>query len=84
MARPLLEDDLWVAMELLLSPEPPRPKGGRPRIPNRQVFTGILFVLKTGIPWELLPKEMGCGSGMTCWRRLKEWQEDGTWKRIQP
>jgi transposase len=49
----LLEDDLWVAMELLLSPEPPRPKGGRPRIPNRQVFTGILFVLKTGIPWEL-------------------------------
>src|SRR5215210_4597485 len=82
MARPMLEDDFWAAMELLLPPRPPRPKGGRPPVPNRQALTGILFVLRTGIPWELLPKEMGCGSGMTCWRRLKDWQEDGTWKRI--
>ncbi len=82
MARPLLEDDLWAAMELLLPPDPPRPKGGRKRIPNRQVLTGILFVLRSAIPWELLPKEMGCGSGMTCWRRLKQWQEAGVWKRI--
>jgi len=59
MARPLLEGDLWAAMELLLPPEPPRPKGGRKRIASRQVLTGILFVLRTGIPWELLPKEMG-------------------------
>ena len=59
MAKPLLEEDLWAALELLLPPEPPKPKGGRPRVPNRQVVTGILFVLRSGIAWELLPKELG-------------------------
>jgi len=39
-------------------------------------------VLKTGIPWQYLPKEMGCGSGMTCWRRLKDWQKAGVWDKI--
>jgi transposase len=39
---------------------------------HRKVLTGILFVLKTGIPWEALPQELGCGSGMTCWQRLHE------------
>jgi transposase len=51
-------------------------------VDNRATLRGILFVLKTGIPWEMLPKEMGCGSGMTCWRRLKEWHEAGVWKRL--
>jgi transposase len=46
------------------------------------VLTGILFVLQTGIPREYLPQEMGCGSGMTCWRRLREWQEAGVWQRL--
>jgi transposase len=54
--------------------------GGRPRVPDRAVLTGNIFVLKSGIPWEMLPKEMGCGSGTTCWRRLKEWQEAGVWR----
>ncbi len=49
---------------------------------DRAALTGILFVLKTGISWEMLPKEMGCGSGMTCWRRLKEWHETGVWRRL--
>ena len=48
-------------------------------MPNRAALTGILFVLKTGLPWEYLPKEMECGSGMTCWRRLHEWQQAGVW-----
>jgi transposase len=65
-----------------LPKEPPKPKGGRPRVNDRAAFTGILFVLKTGIPWEMLPQEMGCGSGMTCWRRLKEWHQAGVWKRL--
>lgn len=60
MAKALLPDDLWEVIAPLLPPEPPKPKGGRPRIPDRAALTGILFVLKSGIPWEMLPKEMGC------------------------
>ncbi len=83
MAKPLLPDELWEIIEPLLPPLPPvGPKGGRPPVPHRPVLTGILFVLKTGIPWEDLPVEMGCGCGMTCWRRLRDWQADGTWDKI--
>ncbi|MBK8915356.1 MAG: transposase [Phycisphaerales bacterium] len=46
------------------------------------MLAGILFVLKTGIPWEYLPQEMGCGSGMTCWRRLRDWQRAGVWGKL--
>src|SRR5215207_7808763 len=77
MAKELVTDELWQTIEPLLPPEPPKLQGGRPRIDNRAALTGIVFVLKSGIPWEMLPKEMGCGSGMTCWRRLKEWHEAG-------
>ena len=84
MAKPLLPDVLWQEIEPLL-PEP-KPRRfrypGRKPIDNRKALTGILFVLKSGIPWELLPQEMGCGSGMTCWRRLRDWQEAGVWKAV--
>ena len=82
MPKPLVTDELWAVVEPLLPKEPPKPKGGRPRIDDRAALTGILFVLKTGIPWEMLPQEMGCGSGMTCWRRLKQWHEVGVWERL--
>ena len=82
MAKPLLTDELWDIINPLLPSPQPHPKGGRPPVPNRQALTGILFVLKTGIPWEDLPQEMGCGSGMTCWRRLRDWQEAGVWEDI--
>lgn len=82
MAKPLLSDELWQLIEPLLPQRPPRPKGGRPPVDDRKALTGILFVLKTGIPWEDLPVEMGCGCGMTCWRRLRDWQADGTWGKI--
>src|SRR5215212_2121835 len=82
MAKELVTDELWEVVEPLLPEEPPKPKGGRPRIDDRAALTGILFVLKSGIPWEMLPKEMGCGSGMTCWRRLREWQEAGVWEQL--
>ncbi len=83
MPKPLVTDELWAVVEPLLPKEPPKPQGGRPRVGDRAALTGILFVLKTGIPWEMLPKEMGCGSGMTCWRRLRDWQKAGVWERLQ-
>src|SRR5215217_3541246 len=83
MAKPLVTDELWEVIEPLLPEEPPKPNGGRLRIDDRAAPTGILFVPKSGIPWEMLPQEMGCGSGMTCWRRLKEWHEASVWDRLQ-
>lgn len=85
MAKALLPDELWQEIDPLLPPAKPRRfrYPGRKPIDNRQALTGILFVLKSGIPWELLPQEMGCGSGMTCWRRLRDWQEAGVWQAIQ-
>src|SRR5918992_491323 len=82
MAKKLVTDELWEVVEPLLPEEPPKPKGGRPRIDDRAVLTGILFVLKSGIPWEMLPQEMGCGSGMTCWRRRRDWHAAGVWERL--
>src|ERR671917_2729937 len=82
MSRPRVPDDLWEAIEPLLPKEPPKPKGGRPRIPDRAALGGIIFVLRTGTPWRLLPQELGCGSGWTCWRRLRDWQAAGIWERL--
>src|SRR5512135_2483007 len=84
MAKPLVDDILWAAIEPLLpAPKPRRGRyPGRKLIDHRQALSGILFVLKTGIPWEYLPREMGCGSGMTCWRRLRDWQQAGVWQRL--
>jgi transposase len=83
MAKPLLPDHLWLTLKPLLPAHPPHSKGGRPFRDDRQALTGILFVLKTGIPWEDLPQEMGCGSGMTCWRRLRDWTRAGVWPTVQ-
>ena len=63
MKRPLVTDELWSIIEPLLPAKRPKPKGGRPRVADRAVLTGILFVLRSGIPWEILPQEMGCGFG---------------------
>jgi len=84
MAKPLVDDGLWELIQPLLPPPKPRRRlyPGRRPLDNRKVLTGILFVLKSGIPWEMLPQEMGCGSGMTCWRRLREWQEAGIWQQL--
>ena len=82
MTKPLVSDELWAVVAPLLPPEPLKPKGGRPRVSDRAALAGIIFVLKSGIPWEMLPQEMGCGSGMTCWRRLRDWQEAGVWDAL--
>jgi transposase len=82
MSKLLVSDELWAVMAPLLPAEPAKPKGGRPRLDDRKVLTGIIFVLKNGIGWDLLPSEMGCGSGMTCWRRLRDWNRAGVWERL--
>ena len=79
----LITRELWK----LIEPQLPRPKpsktgAGRPRLSDRAALNGILFVLRTGIPWEDLPQELGWGSGMTCWRRLRDWQAAGVWHRL--
>ena len=82
MAKPTLPDELWSILQPLLPVHTPSPKGGRPRIDDRSAVTGILFVLRTGIPWEYLPQELGCGAGMSCWRRLRDWQQAGVWQKL--
>jgi transposase len=83
MAKELVSDALWATIEPLLPPHRAKPgMRGRPPVDDRAALTGILFVLKSGIPWEMLPVEMGCGSGMTCWRRLRDWHEAGVWQKL--
>lgn len=82
MAFKLVSDRLWKEIHPLLPPEAPKPKGGRPRLPDRACLTGIVYVLRTGMPWRLVPTELGCGSGVTCWRRLQAWTQAGVWPRI--
>ena len=81
MSKPLVTDELWALVEPLLPRHEPSPRGGKPRVPDRVCLTGILFVLKTGIPWEDFPCEMGC-CGMTLWNRLDEWRRAGVWQRL--
>ncbi len=82
MAFTLLPDRLWNEIQPLLPREKPKPKGGRPRVHNRACLTGIVFMLRTGMPWNFIPAELGCGSGVTCWRRLRDWTKAGVWPRI--
>ncbi|WP_406144274.1 IS5 family transposase [Streptomyces sp. NBC_01012] len=79
----IVSDDLWERIEPLLPCRERRFRHpGRKPLPDRQVLCGILFVLHTGIQWEYLPKELGFGSGMTCWRRLQVWNEVGVWEQL--
>ena len=82
MARQWVSDELWGEIAPLLPPEPPKPKGGRPRIPNRKCLMGIVFVLRTGCAWNDLPAELGCGDGSTCWRRFRLWTRAGVWPAV--
>jgi transposase len=82
MAAALVPDALWKLVEPFLPPAPSRSKGGRPRVPDRACLTGILVVLRSGIPWQMLLQELGCGSGMTCCCRLRDWQKASIWDLV--
>ena len=81
MSKLIVTDELWALVEPILPGHEPSPKGGHPPVPDRVCLTGILFVLKTGIPWEDFPHEMGC-CGMTLWNRLDAWRRAGVWREL--
>lgn len=82
MASPwVVSDELWSVIEPVLPKRPPNVRGAKP-LPDRLVLQCILFALFTGIGWEDLPQGLGFGSGMTCWRRLRDWQQRGVFERV--
>ena len=83
MPPTLVDDELWELIQPLLPRKTRRYRHpGRRRIDDRKALNGILFVLTTGIAWQRLPRELGFGSGMTCWRRLREWQQAGVFQAL--
>jgi transposase len=79
----VVSDELWELVGPLLPTRERRFRySGRKRLPDREALQGILFVLHTGIAWQHLPIEVGFGSGVTCWRRLDEWQRAGVWDKL--
>lgn len=82
MAEPLVTEELWNEIEPLLPKHPPDPRGGAPREPDRPCLEGIMYVLRTGCQWQMLPKSDRWPSGSTCWRRLAEWTRAGVWPQL--
>jgi transposase len=82
--KPLVTDALWERLRPLLPPPPPRRFRfpGRKPLDDRKILTGILFVLKTGIAWDDLPAELGCGCGKTCRQHLRDWHQAGVWRQL--
>jgi len=75
-----IPDDLWNLIEPILPPDKPPGTNGRPRVPNRTVLNGILYVLRTGCQWKMIPRQYGSGS--TCHRRFQTWVRAGIFERI--
>jgi len=89
MSKPLVPDELWQIIQPLLPAHAATRRrrdrlrrGGRPPADDRAILGGILFVMRTGIPWKDLPAELNCGTGMTCWRRLRDWHAAGVFHEL--
>lgn len=78
----LVCDELWDAVGPMIPPHPVSPKGGRPRVGDRECLTGLVFLLRAGLAWRFLPQELGCGSPSTVWRRQREWAAAGVWPAV--
>lgn len=76
----LMPEELWQRMAPLIPPEPPKARGGRPRMDDRQAANGIWYVLRTGCQWKALPRALGAAS--TVHRRFLEWQEAGVFTKL--
>lgn len=76
-----LNDLLWERVRLLLPPRPEHPKGGRPFVDDRACFEGIVFVLRNGCRWRALDLIDAVPSGVTCWRRYRDWTRAGVWEQ---
>ena len=77
-----IPDELWRRIEGSIPKHPRDPRGGRTRMPDRIVMSGILYRLRTGCQWDAIPREFGSGS--TCYRRFVEWQDSGVFHKMQP
>jgi transposase len=82
MAKKRVSETLWKAIAPFLPEHEHSPKGGRPPVPDRACLEGIILVLKTGMPWQMLPTRLGYGSGSTCWRRFHAWTQWGVWPEV--
>ena len=82
MADRFVSEGLWDAVRRFLPEEEAKPKGGRPKVPDRDCLEGIVFVLRTGAAWNAIPRKLGVGSGVTCWRRFRDWSEAGVWPTV--
>ena len=83
MAKKRVSERLWKAIAPLLPESKPSPKGRRPPLSHRAGLEGIIFVLKSGLPWQMLPTELGYGSGSTWGRRFGAWTPSGVWPELQ-
>jgi transposase len=82
MSEQLVSDELWQMVKPLLPAETSKARGGRPRIPDRTVLSGIVFVLRSGIPWRMLPIRDGLRQRRDLLRRLQDWQKAGVWRPL--
>jgi transposase len=82
MMKRRVPESLWKAIAPLLPERKPSPKGGRPPVSDRACLAGTIFVLKTGLPWQMLPTRLGSGSGSTGWRRFHAWTQSGVWPEL--
>lgn len=84
MSADLVPDDLWERTAPLLPTRPARRHRNPGRLPvsDRAALAGIVYVLRKGVAWRDVPSQVvGC-SGVTAWRRLRDWTEAGVWRRL--
>ena len=75
-----VSDEFWERVEPLVPQAPSHARGGRPRMPDRKAFEAMIYVLRTGIQWNALPREMGASS--TVHERFQEWEREGFFEEL--